>query len=170
MKLSTSLMLSLSLISSCASATWLSMPSWCNYNTIGVTILGLGALRLHCKKSLNQDQIDTKRSIIDEKSPVDACTRFVDETVIGQYEDAKNDKPATGFAGCGVKYFKENILPLTSAVVLTEKGLVKVDGGLRAFGLDWLADLLPVMPTFKSIVKKSDAVTVAVATAAVASK
>ncbi len=161
MKLSTSLILSFALISSSASATWLSMPSWCNYNTIGVTILGLGALRLHCKKSLNQDQLDTKRSIMDEKSPLDACVRLVDETVLGQYEDAKNDKPATGLAGLGVKSFKENVLPLTGAVVLTEKGFMKVDSGLRSLGLGWLADLLPVIPTFKSIAKKADVTAVA---------
>ena len=141
MKYTKSIMLTLALITSIPS-----FALWPGKQQITIACL-LGVFsRLHLKKSYTQDELDRKRSIMDEKSPVDACIRLFDEELIGQYADDKHDKPATGL-GWACKMIKENVLPITGVLLVMEDTQSKITKGLKSLGLDFLVNWVPVIQT-----------------------
>ena len=97
--------------------------SFCNKYTKAAVVaaIGVAAYVYYTKEAESQDEIDAKRSILDEKSPVDVCCRVISEEIIGQPENQKENAPATGLVGKCHKVVKDTILPVTGAIVLMEK-------------------------------------------------
>ncbi len=146
MKFTKSIMITLALLISVpASASY-----FCNKYTkaAAVAAIGIGAYILYTKQAQSQEELDAKRSILDEKSPIDACCRVVNEEIIGQLENSREDKPATGIVGNCHKMVKDTILPVTGAIVLIEKTCKKLRAGLKSFGLDFVADWIIEVPSY----------------------
>lgn len=143
MKFTQSIMLTLALIMSLPATA-----SWYDKNKIGVACIAATTVILSNKRTATQDELDEKRSILDEKKVIDTCLRFVNEEVIGQLED--KDKPATGMVGKGHKVFMKNILPFLGTILVLEKTREKLSKGLKSFGLEWIMNYVPEIPSLAS--------------------
>lgn len=142
MKFTQSIMLTLALIMSLPATA-----SWYDKNKIGVACIAATTVILSNKHTATQDELDEKRSILDEKNVIDAGLRFVNEEVIGQLE---GKGPATGWVGKGHKVFMKNILPFLGTILVLEKTREKLGKGLKSFGLEWIMNYVPEIPSLAS--------------------
>lgn len=99
-----------------------------------VCLLGLCLTDYATKKQATKDEVASRRSPMDEKSPAIMATRIVRENVFGQ--KGNEQCPTTGLVGHMHCMVEKMVMPFACSLMALDKARGKLVKGLRYFGMN----------------------------------